>query len=70
MLHAWRLALLHPLTGRPLRVESPPPADFARALSALRRASAPLRTGRGDRGPSRSAAKPSAAPAGRLRRGR
>ncbi len=43
-LHAWRLSLVHPRTGRPLTWESPPPADFARALTTLRRlasASAP-----------------------------
>jgi 23S rRNA pseudouridine1911/1915/1917 synthase len=28
MLHAWRLGLKHPLTGEPLSIESPPPADF------------------------------------------
>ena len=38
MLHAWRLALPHPITGRPLLIESPIPADFAEVLAALRRA--------------------------------
>src|SRR5215213_8099203 len=27
-LHAWRLAVTHPLTGVPLRIEAPPPADL------------------------------------------
>jgi 23S rRNA pseudouridine1911/1915/1917 synthase len=36
MLHAQRLGLTHPGTGRSLEVESPLPPDFARALDALR----------------------------------
>ncbi|PYQ06560.1 MAG: hypothetical protein DMF82_05905 [Acidobacteria bacterium] len=36
MLHARHIAFTHPATGRPLRVESPLPADFARALTTLR----------------------------------
>ena len=36
MLHAWLLAFEHPLTGQPVRAESPIPEDFARALLALR----------------------------------
>jgi 23S rRNA pseudouridine1911/1915/1917 synthase len=36
MLHAWRLELAHPLDGRPLAIESPPPADFRSALGRLR----------------------------------
>jgi 23S rRNA pseudouridine1911/1915/1917 synthase len=36
MLHAWRLALPHPITGKPLVIESPIPADFAEVLAALR----------------------------------
>ena len=36
MLHAQRLGFAHPGTGRTLRVESPPPPDFAKALAALR----------------------------------
>ena len=36
MLHARRLALSHPLTGRPLAVESPLPADFEAVLAQLR----------------------------------
>lgn len=35
MLHARRLELRHPLTGAPLRLESPRPEDFAAALAAL-----------------------------------
>jgi 23S rRNA pseudouridine1911/1915/1917 synthase len=37
MLHAFRLAFAHPVTGAAVSVESPPPSDFARALAALRR---------------------------------
>ncbi|HEV8253800.1 MAG TPA: RluA family pseudouridine synthase [Vicinamibacteria bacterium] len=37
MLHARLLAFAHPLTGAPVRAESPLPPDFRRALSALRR---------------------------------
>jgi len=36
MLHARRLRLPHPLTGRPVVIESPLPADFRRVLSRLR----------------------------------
>ena len=36
MLHAWLLAFDHPLTGKPVRAESPLPEDFRRALAALR----------------------------------
>jgi 23S rRNA pseudouridine1911/1915/1917 synthase len=36
MLHARLLAFVHPLSGRPVRAESPPPADFEAALRALR----------------------------------
>jgi 23S rRNA pseudouridine1911/1915/1917 synthase len=35
-LHAQMLAFAHPVTGEPLRFETPPPADFAAALAALR----------------------------------
>lgn len=35
MLHARRLELRHPVTGAPLRLECPPPADFRAALRAL-----------------------------------
>jgi RluA family pseudouridine synthase len=36
MLHAFRLELRHPLTGLPLAIESPWPADFRRMLDLLR----------------------------------
>lgn len=35
-LHAAVLGFAHPITGAPLRFETPPPEDFARALAALR----------------------------------
>jgi len=35
-LHAWRLGLDHPTTQRPMRWESPVPADFAALLESLR----------------------------------
>ena len=38
MLHARRLALSHPLTGQPLVIESPLPADFEAVLARLRSA--------------------------------
>ena len=34
-LHAWRIALVHPVTERPLEVESPPARDLAALWSAL-----------------------------------
>lgn len=37
LLHALRIDLPHPITGRPLVIESPIPDDFARVLAALRR---------------------------------
>jgi 23S rRNA pseudouridine1911/1915/1917 synthase len=37
MLHASLLGFLHPISGEPVRALSPLPADFLRALSALRR---------------------------------
>jgi 23S rRNA pseudouridine1911/1915/1917 synthase len=37
MLHAFRLAFAHPVTGERVAVESPPPEDFQKALAALRR---------------------------------
>jgi 23S rRNA pseudouridine1911/1915/1917 synthase len=37
MLHACRLAFPHPVTGNAVTALSPMPADFARALDALRR---------------------------------
>ncbi len=39
MLHAWRLRLAHPLSGRVLDLESPLPEDFRRALEGLRQPS-------------------------------
>jgi 23S rRNA pseudouridine1911/1915/1917 synthase len=36
-LHAAALGFVHPVTGRRLRFESPPPADFSRLIDALRR---------------------------------
>ncbi|HEY7726608.1 MAG TPA: RluA family pseudouridine synthase [Anaeromyxobacteraceae bacterium] len=36
-LHAWRLALRHPATGAPLRLEAPLPADLERLLAWARR---------------------------------
>lgn len=39
-LHAWRLALAHPVTGAELRLEAPPPADLATLLAAARLAGA------------------------------
>jgi 23S rRNA pseudouridine1911/1915/1917 synthase len=38
LLHARLLGFLHPLTGRPVRAESPLPEDFRRALATLRTA--------------------------------
>jgi 23S rRNA pseudouridine1911/1915/1917 synthase len=38
MLHARTLGFAHPVTGEPVRAESPLPEDFARALAALRKA--------------------------------
>lgn len=71
LLHASRLALRHPVTGEPLVIESPLPADFAAALARLRGADADprprSRTRRTGRGPGRSAAR--AAPPARPRRG-
>jgi RluA family pseudouridine synthase len=37
-LHAWRLTLRHPTTGRPLAIEAPLPEDLAGLVSRLRRA--------------------------------
>jgi 23S rRNA pseudouridine1911/1915/1917 synthase len=48
MLHAVRLELRHPSTGRPLVIESPWPPDFRRVLDRLRRAPSP-RSGPGRR---------------------
>ncbi len=35
MLHAWRLAFVHPGTGEKVSFEAPPPEDFVRGLEAL-----------------------------------
>ena len=35
-LHAWRLAIVHPLSGEEMEWESPIPADFSNLLAALR----------------------------------
>jgi 23S rRNA-/tRNA-specific pseudouridylate synthase len=35
-LHAWRLHLVHPVTGVPVRVQDPLPADLAEALDRAR----------------------------------
>lgn len=35
MLHAWKLAFVHPVTGAPLALEVPPPEDFVRAVRKL-----------------------------------
>ena len=40
-LHASTLALAHPISGEPLRFETPPPSDLERALAALREQPAP-----------------------------
>lgn len=37
MLHAWRLALRHPISGARVAAESRPPQDFARLVERLRR---------------------------------
>lgn len=52
-LHARVLGFVHPRSGRTLRFESPPPADFQAALEALR---ARARDGSSDAGPERKAA--------------
>ena len=35
MLHAWKLTLPHPVTGKPLSLEAPLPADFAGYLAGM-----------------------------------
>jgi 23S rRNA pseudouridine1911/1915/1917 synthase len=42
-LHAHRLELAHPVTGKPLVLESPVPADLARACAGLRSLASPVR---------------------------
>jgi 23S rRNA pseudouridine1911/1915/1917 synthase len=46
MLHAFRLAFAHPVTGERVAAESPLPEDFQKALTALRRRSDPHPTRR------------------------
>jgi 23S rRNA pseudouridine1911/1915/1917 synthase len=36
MLHAWRLQFIHPVTGIPVRFESPLPSDMAAVIESLR----------------------------------
>jgi 23S rRNA pseudouridine1911/1915/1917 synthase len=48
MLHAFRLAFSHPMTGQRVAAESPLPEDFQKALTALRRGVAPARRPRRD----------------------
>jgi 23S rRNA pseudouridine1911/1915/1917 synthase len=43
MLHAFRLGFRHPVSGRHVAAESPPPADIQRMLAALRRGAAGAR---------------------------
>jgi 23S rRNA pseudouridine1911/1915/1917 synthase len=43
MLHAFRLAFSHPITGQRVAAESPLPEDFQKALAALRKAVPPTR---------------------------
>jgi 23S rRNA pseudouridine1911/1915/1917 synthase len=43
MLHAFRLAFSHPITGQRVAAESPLPEDFQKALAALRRGGPPSR---------------------------
>jgi len=64
MLHARRLAFVHPLSGERVAVESPLPDDFTRALSRLRRQG----TGRGSP-PRTKAPTPRGPRRGRQRRG-
>ncbi len=45
MLHAWRLAFRHPVSGERVAVESPVPADLTRTASRLRRATRPGQVG-------------------------
>lgn len=42
-LHAWRLGFVHPTTGRDVRVEADPPADFEALVAAVRRGPRPVR---------------------------
>ncbi|MBS0322096.1 MAG: RluA family pseudouridine synthase [Proteobacteria bacterium] len=49
-LHAWKLALAHPATGREMRWRADPPADFAQLRDALAARAAALSAERGDDG--------------------
>jgi 23S rRNA pseudouridine1911/1915/1917 synthase len=49
MLHARLLAFEHPLTGAPVRAESPLPEDFRRALAMMRSGARGSKPGRGRR---------------------
>ncbi|MCC7242294.1 MAG: RluA family pseudouridine synthase, partial [Acidobacteria bacterium] len=42
LLHAWRLAFPHPLTGVSIAVTAPVPPDFERALRRLRKTAGEL----------------------------
>ncbi len=57
LLHAWRLAFAHPVTGEPVEVESPVPEDLAQAIAQLRR------------GTTARSRRPAARPPDRRRRG-
>ncbi len=46
-LHAWRLALTHPVSGERLRFQAEPPSDFRKLLRTLRSAGAPITRPRG-----------------------
>ena len=41
LLHAWRLAFTHPVTGEPVAFEAPLPPDYAEALERLAEARSP-----------------------------
>jgi 23S rRNA pseudouridine1911/1915/1917 synthase len=58
MLHALRLELPHPLTGKPLSIESPLPPDFSALLGALGASGARAARGAGRRGPRGRRARP------------
>jgi 23S rRNA pseudouridine1911/1915/1917 synthase len=47
-LHAWRLGLRHPVTGRPLELLAPLPSDLRHLLRVARLAEAPLACGLAD----------------------
>ena len=41
MLHAWRIAFIHPVTGEPMGFEAPEPAEFAKEVEKLEQFSRP-----------------------------